>query len=187
MIRIGLYSEPTNTDVKGYLGLYGGSFLIDYMKKNNSLDKLINWFFEKSRDGQDMEYNEENLKKIVELRHNIKREKWEGNILCFTDDKQIKIPDSTMIGYDICADSMYYSPLGDGFLMEYNKYPEFYSDMSFEMYSKYRDNINDKWLFSSYEMAMNFSKYCNHINKKHFHCIESEDNWRPFAIFIYNQ
>lgn len=92
-----------------------------------------------------------------------------------------------MVGYDICADSMYFSPIGDGFLMQYNRLPDFYTDMSFEMYSMYRENINEKWLFNSYEIAMNFSEYCNYINEKHRYCIESQDNWRPVAIHVYGK
>lgn len=186
MIKIGFYSTPINVNLQGYLGLYRESFAVDYMENNNRLHKLINSFFEKTRDGQTVNYSEENRKNIVELYLSLKRENWEGSLLCFSDNEQVEISDFKLLGYDVCSDSMYYSPLGDGFLMQYNRYPEFYTDMSFEMYCMYKDNINHAWLFNSYETAMNFSQYCNHINKKKLHCIESGENWRPFAIYLYN-
>ena len=187
MIKIGLYCEPINEEVKGYLGLYRGNFIVDYMKNNNRLYNLINSFFEISVNGQNLVYNEKNRKNIVELYQDLKREKWGGDLICFTDDRRVEIPNFTMVGYDICADSMYFSPIGDGFLMQYNRLPDFYTDMSLEMYSMYRENINEKWLFNSYEIAMNFSEYCNHINEKHRYCIESQDNWRPVAIHVYGK
>ena len=185
MIKIGLYCEPINADSKGYLGLYRGSFSIGYMENNNRLYNLINDFLERTADGQSLDYNEKNRKKIVELYRGLKNENCDVNLVCFTDDKQVEIPDFMLIGYDICADSMYYSPIGDGFLMQYNRYTEFYADMSFEMYSLYIENINEKWLFNSHEIAMDFAKYCNHINKKNYYCIESENDWRPVAIYLY--
>lgn len=184
MIGMRLYFEPINDSVKGYSGLYRGSFNVDHMKNTNN---LINAFFKTSADGQNLAYNEENREKIIELYQSLKREKWDGDLICFTDDKRVEIPGFTMVGYDVCADSMYYSPVGDGFLTQYNRYPDFYTDMSLETYSIYRDNLNEKWLFNSYEMAMKFSEYCNHINKKNLHCIESQDNWRPVAIHIYGR
>ena len=183
---MGLYFEPTNKTVKGYLGLYRGNDIINYTKNTKELSTLINWFFINSRNGQDVVYNEKNKKMIVKLYQALKQKKWEGDLVCFTDTAPVEMPDFTFLGYDICADSMYYSPIGDGFLTEYNKYPRFYTDMSFGRYSEYRNNVNANWLFSSYEMAIEFSNYCNYINQKDLYCIESEDHWRPFAICRYN-
>lgn len=184
MIKMGLYSEPINEVVKGYAGLYRESFIVDFAKNNDRLERLINSFFEISVNGQDLEYNEDNKKMITELYQNLKGANWGGDLICFTDEKCIEIPGFAMVGYDICADSMHYSPIGDGFLVQYHANPDFYTDMSFETYSMYRDNINERWLFNSYEIATMFSEYCNYINKKNLHCIESQDHWRPTAIAV---
>jgi len=187
MVRIGFYSETQNTDVKGYLGLYRSSGIIDYVLNNKDLYHLFGNFFGKSDDWQNIDYTDENIKMILELFHRLKREGWEGNIVCFTDGEYAEIPSSfTMHGYDICSDSMYYSPLGDGFLLRYNIYPDFYTDLSYDEYSKYIEDINESGLFTSYKIAKLFSDYCNQINKKHRYCIESQDNWKPIAVFIYN-
>jgi len=187
MIRVALFSQPTNQEVATYFGLYGGSCLVDYMQTDKYLEGLIKWFFESSRDGQDVEYDEKSQEKIFELYQGLKTQKWRGSLIVFTDDKKIILPDFTMKGYDIGADGMYYSPLGDGFLLEYNRHEKFYSEMPFAMYSGFRKNINDNWLFNSFDVASKFSQYCNFINQKHLHCIESEDNWRPFAIYSLNK
>lgn len=183
MIKIGLYCEPINERVSGYWGLYRECFIVDYMKRNRTLYGLIHNFFEISVDGQSLKYTEQNEKMMVTLYQNLKREKWSGDLICFTDEKQIKMPGFPKKGYDICSDSMYYSPIGDGFLIRYDSRLDFYRDMSFETYSMYRANINENGLFNSIEIALSFSEYCNYINKKHLYCIESQDNWRPVTIW----
>lgn len=184
MIRIGFYSEATNIKVKGYLGLYGGSFIVEYMDLSKDLKKHINWFFETTENSLDIEYNEKNWAEISKLCNKLKKAGWEGTLRVYTDDENFEKPDFTFLGYDVGADSMYYSPLGDGFLLDYDPTKEFFSEMTAEKYLEYKRNINEKWLFNSYAMALDFAKYCNHINRKHRYCIESEDNWRPFAIYL---
>jgi len=105
MIRIGFYFEPTNSDLKGYFGLYGGAFLVDYMQKNKELNKYIKWFFKTTDGSLDVECNEENLKKMIELYHKLKSEKWEGTLRVYTDDEKVELPDFTFKGFDIGADS----------------------------------------------------------------------------------
>ncbi len=184
MIRIGLYSEPTNKEIKRYSGLYRGNEMIKYAKSGKVLSAMLNRFFATSRNGQDVDYNETNKKMIVELYNSLKKENWDGDLVLFTDDGDIEMPGFSFVGYDICADSMYYSPLGDGFLERYNKYPLFYSDMPRETYSIYKNDLNENQLFGSLDVAEAFSNYCNYINKKHRYCIEFEDNWRPVSVKI---
>jgi len=57
--------------------------------------------------------------------------------------------------------------------------------MTFAEYSDYKDNINENWLFNSYEVAVDFAKYCNSINEIHPQCIESEYGWKPFTIYTF--
>jgi len=40
-------------------------------------------------------------------------------------------------------------------------------------------------LFSSKKIADQFANYCNYINNKYDHAIESEYNWRPYRVFSY--
>ena len=60
-------------------------------------------------------------------------------------------------------------PLGDGLILKYNPSIDFFTDMTKEKYYVYKSDINDNWLFQSFDMATDFAKYCNHINKKHLH------------------
>ena len=68
-------------------------------------------------------------------------------------------------------------------MLEYDEEKEFFSEMSETMFLNFKDDINQNGIFDSHKAAKDFAKYCNYINTKHNHCIESEDNWRPFAIY----
>ena len=184
-MRIGLYDKPINNEVSKYKGLYRENNLIDFYEKHNKiLTNMIEWFFSKSRDGMHIEYTEENMKKVVQMLNALKDEKWEGELLLFTDTRELQSPFGfELIGYDICADSMYYSPLGDGFLISYIQSETFFYEMSFKEYRDYANDLNNFGLFKSYVIADEFAKYCKQINSHYPHAIESEENWRPFMIW----
>jgi len=112
MIRISLYSTPVNGDVFLFMTISMGN-IHDFETQR----KDIQCFFATEKNRLSIEYNETNMKKIVRLYHNLKTEEWEGNLTIFTDDEKLEIPNTILLGYDICAESMYYSPLGDGFLL----------------------------------------------------------------------
>ena len=184
-MRFGLYDKPINDEVSKYKGLYRENELIDFCEKSNSiLTNMIEWFFSQSRDGMHIKYTEENMNKMVQFLDMLRDEKWKGELLLFTDDRELEIPFGfELIGYDICADSMYYSPLGDGFLTSYIQSETFFNEMSLENYRDYAKNLNNFGLFKSYVVAEEFAKYCNKINSLYPHTIESEENWRPFMIY----
>ncbi len=111
-------------------------------------------------------------------------QKWDGEMVLFTDCCSVIIPsDFILLGYDICADSKYYSPIGDGFLQIYDKDNTFFVEMCIAKFKYYKNNINSAGLFSTYSIALEFSNYCNVINKKYEHAVETENHWRPFAIY----
>lgn len=184
-MKIGLYGEPTNSIFSYYRGLYRQNDLIDlYEYDNISLIKEIDRYFSLSNEGGYVEYTETNLSELLLFYRTFKAAGWLGDIILFTDNVYAGIPtDFELLGYDICADSMYYSPIGDGFLVSYSLDEKFFSEMSINDYKFYKENVNDKGLFQTYSAALNFAQYCNTINQKYEHVIESEDNWRPFAIY----
>lgn len=181
-MNIGLYQEPTNSELTKYRGLYRQNSIFELMESD--AHNLIDWFFSLSREGDFIEYSEDNKERLSELYSILRTQKWKGEILLFTDCYQERIPsDFVLLGYDICADSKYYSPIGDGFLQSYDKDNSFFRDMSIAEFDLYKSNINDAGLFDTYSVAVNFAKYCNEINNKYEHSVESENNWRPFFIY----
>ena len=181
---IGLYDKPTNACRPGYRGLFRSNGLIDFYYHESPLvrDRLA-WFFKNSSEGMHIEYSEENQLKLQALHNILCSVGWYGDMLFFTDTKAQPPLECAFLGYDVCADSKYYSPLGDGFLDSYSHDCVFYAKMDFDEYSEYAISLNQNGLFSSYLTAELFAKYCNLINKEYEHAVETEGKWRPFAIY----
>ena len=89
-------------------------------------------------------------------------------------------------GYDICGNAGYYSPLGDGFLQSYEKKYSFYSELTYQQFQTYKEDINEYGLFIHDNIAQCFAFYCNQISRKDSHTIENEKNWHPIYIFRIN-
>lgn len=184
MNYIGLYNDSIS-HLKMYQGLYRDNNCLDYMGISKKLKQNIEKFLKDSSNGLFVEYNSENFKNIFELYELIRNVGWSGDLIIFGDLSNKIFEHCELIGYDICADSMYYSPLGDGFMEKY-KDINFFADMCVERFEYYKSNLQSNWLFQSFDVAYEFSQYCNHINQKYIFSIESEFNWRPFSIQKYN-
>ena len=184
-MNIGFYNESMNSIMRSYRGLYRCNNLIDICESNSlCVKKDIEWYFRASIEGNYLEYTDNNMKRLLQLYQKLKGQKWEGDLVLFTDKVKALAPmNFKFLGYDICADSRYYSPIGDGFLTEYNEGMLFFSEMNIAQYRTYRNSLNDNYLFTSYAVALQFSRYCSYINEKYEHSVESENNWRPFAIY----
>ena len=184
-MNIGLYNEPVNSNLSNYKGLYRQNNIIDLTESDNlNLRTAVDWFFSVSREGTFLAYGNENNARLSVLYSLLKSEEWRGEIILFTDRNNVNIPSGfVLLGYDICADSKYYSPIGDGFLQSYDVNNPFFAEMSFLDFNCYKKDLNGAGLFNTYATAIEFSKYCNTINGKYEHAIESENNWRPFAIY----
>ena len=52
-----------------------------------------------------------------------------------------------------------------------------------ELFVHYKEKINSNGLFSNKEVATSLANYCIKINREFPHAVESENNWRPFAIY----
>lgn len=183
-MNIGLYHEPINATLSNYKGLYRQNNIVDLMESDHyNLTSAIDWFFSVSREGSFLKYNEKNCERLLKLYSILKEEKWLGEIVIFTDCCSAIIPSGFgVLGYDICTDSKYYSPIGDGFLQSYDKDNPFFIEMSVSEFDCYKNDINDAGLFNTYSIALDFSKYCNVVNDKYEHAVETETNWRPFTI-----
>lgn len=185
-MEIGLYNEPTNTKLSNYKGLYRQCDLMNFYECDNVyLKEIIDKYFSLLKDKNYLDCTENTYTISLQLYRTIKTFGWNGDLIIFTDKISENIPNNfDFIGYDICADSKYYSPLGDNFLDRYILDSKFFSSMNNDSFKKYKKNINSSGLFDDYSIALDFAQYCNIINKKYEHVIESEDNWRPFAIYM---
>lgn len=155
---IGIYNEPTNSEMINYKGLYRQNNLLDFLDKGDSLlKKYINWFFEYSNEGNYMEYAENDLPKLLKLVQLLKHHGWDGELIVFTDNQCASVlPNTVLLGYDICADSKYYSLLGDGFLEQLDLHKDFYKFLDQSQYTLYHHNINKYGLFQNYPLLITF-------------------------------
>lgn len=181
---IGLYASPINSDITNYRGIYRLNDLIDYsILDKPTLSSACDWYFSVSFEGNYLKYNDVLESKVLDLYAQLTRAGWRGDVILFSDQLiEYTPPGYSFWGYDICSDTMHYSPLGDGALKTYNKKDVFFSDISFDDYIQYQKNINNRGLFDSYTIACGFAQYCNLMDKKYPNSLESVGNWRPFAI-----
>ena len=183
-MNIGLYSEPTNESLPNYRGLYRQNGLIDFCdSSSHAVRKEIDWYFSNAKDGGFLGYSKETHRRVLLLYGLLTAEKWPGEIIAFTDKMTAPPTGAALLGYDICADSRYYSPLGDGFLEVYDRHSLFCLEMDENIFRGFQNALNANGLFSSYAFAQEFAEYCNYVNSQHIHAIESEENWRPFSVY----
>ena len=180
MICIGLYEWPLGANVPAYRGLYRGNGLIR-LPKSRELEA----FFRLTRDGSSAAYTEENFALLEGLHGIVKARFPRTDLLLFSDTDPEPPADPgcwTFLGFDVCADSRYYSPLG--------------ADLFDDIVTKAKEHgliseqssgfcLNEAGLFAVREDAKAFSSVCGALQRSGAYEIESETDWRPWAIWRY--
>ena len=185
MIGIGLYDEPVNAQAVGYRGLYRGCRLPDPAGDDRVPARRISWYLAQAENGAGIAYDDR--EKVIALFFALKRAGFGGEAIAYSDEGPIADPAFMPIGYDVCGDTLYYSPLGDGYLARYGRYPAFCADMSIEEFSRYQRGLNEAMLFSARDTAAEFAAYCGRIAGKDPAAIEPLAHWRPVAIYRYRE
>lgn len=180
MICIGLYEWPLGANVPAYRGLYRGNSLIC-----PSQSRELEAFFRLAQDGNSAAYTEETFALLQGL-YEIARVRYpQTDLLLFSDTDPEPPADPgcwTFLGFDVCADSRYYSPLGAGLFDD--------------IVTKAKENgliseqspglcLNEAGLFAVREDAKAFSSVCSALQRSGAYEIESEMDWRPWAIWRY--
>ena len=183
-MKIQLLSFPVNTKASNYMGLYRGTNYIDFiLSKQLDSDSYISMFLNRIDEDGKLVMNSENYilsKKIYSL---LLKQGWDGDMILYSDNDEPALKNVVFLGYDICGDSEYYSPLGDAMLREFNPQFPFDRNLGSELFVHYKEKINSNGLFSNKEVATSLANYCIKINREFPHAVESENNWRPFAIY----
>ncbi len=183
-MKIQLLSFPVNTKASNYMGLYRGTNYIDFiLSKQLESDSYISMFLNRIDEDGKLVMNSENYilsKKIYSL---LLKQGWDGDMILYSDNDEPALKNVVFLGYDICGDSEYYSPLGDAMLREFNPQFPFDRNLGSELFVHYKEKINSNGLFSNKEVATSLANYCIKINREFPHAVESENNWRPFAIY----
>ncbi len=185
MYHIGLFSGSVNEACHSYRGIYRNNDLLDHYE-SVSMKECIDTYFCNSYDGIHKLFSTETLASTVFLYENLIVRGWKGDIILWSEDKSLPATlDAEFLGIDICGEGLYYSPLGDGFLLKYEEQYTFYRNISHQQFQMYANDINEYGLFSNDIIARQFAAYCNQISKEDSHAIETEVNWHPIYIFRY--
>ena len=180
MICIGLYEWPLGANVPAYRGLYRGNSLIHL-----SQSRELKAFFRLAGDGSSTAFTEESFA-LLKVLHGIVRARYpQTDLLLFSDadlEPPVDLGPWTFLGFDVCADSRYYSPLGAGLfdiIMTKAKEDGLISEQLSSLC------LNEAGLFSAQGDADTFSSFCHALLRSGVYEIESETRWRPWAIWRY--
>lgn len=180
IMRIGLYEWPLGACVPAYRGVYRGNSLFRL-----SQSRELEAFFRLAQDGSSAAYTEESFTLLKGL-HGIVRARYPQTDLLLFSDADLEPPADpgpwTFLGFDVCTDSRYYSPLGAGlFDVIMTKAKE--NGLISERLSGLC--LNEAGLFSARGDADTFSSLCHALQRSGVYEIESETRWRPWAIWRY--
>ena len=177
---IGLYEWPLAAGVPAYRGLYRGNGLASLSGSRELLT-----FFRLARDGSGAAYTEETFALLKGLYEIVGPRYPQTDLLLFSDAAPEPPVDSgpwTFLGFDVCADSRYFSPLGAGLfgaVMTKAKEHGLISEPPPGL------RLNEAGLFADREDAETFSSVCSALQRSGAYEIESEMDWRPWAIWRY--
>ncbi len=180
MICIGLYEWPLGANVPAYRGLYRGNSLIRL-----SESRELEAFFRQARDGSSAAYTEETFALLQGLYEIAGARFPQTDLLLFSDADPDPPADPgpwTFLGFDVCAGSRYYSPLGAG-LFDVIVTKAWENGLISEPRPDLR--LNGAGLFAVREDAKAFSSVCSALQRSGAFDIESEKDWRPWAIWRY--
>lgn len=174
---INFYKIEANTQ-QIYRGLYRG-ILGDWDIKGNS-KMSVSEFINLGIEGRNIPFCEKNLKlaRAVNQIFNESNLKPDFTVISNIDFSD---PRFELLGYDVCANSLYYSPIGSGGITGEDAY--LVSHMESELIKDVLSDLNINGLFSKFEIAKRFAEFCT-INAI---LIESEPTWFPVSVFVYRE
>lgn len=178
--KIGWYASPTNPGMAHYRGIYRNNDLVDYMQIPSIKDSVLD-FLDHSHEGMFIDYSTSHMRHIVSFFDSLNKYGWRGDIVVFSSN----LTDCDhSYGYDICSDSLHYSPLGDGFLCSYDDGNRFHRLIGKTKLDSYLKHLHAYGLFDNKDIAESFAYDCTTASKQYDHIIETESSWYPIAINI---
>jgi hypothetical protein len=173
------YINFFNADVGAhqiYRGLYRG-ILGDWDINGNSKLSVFE-FINLGIEGRNIPFSEKNLELaiIVDQIFKVNNFKPEFTVISNTDFSDSRFE---FLGYDICANSLYYSPIGSGGITGEDAY--LLDHMDSDLTKDVLSDLNSNGLLSTLEIAKRFAEFCT-INAE---LIESETPWTPVSVSVY--
>lgn len=164
------------TELSNYRGLYRGSFG-DWDVTGPS-KKLVSDFINLGREGSNIPYSEENVEAAIMV-YRIFIEQGLNPDFIVISNSDFHDSRFEFLGYDICAKSLYYSPIGSGGIT--GEQPYLLNHMPLELRTEVLADLNGNGLLETKAVAERFAEFCT----KNTELIESESPWFPVLAFGY--
>jgi hypothetical protein len=141
-------------DIKDYKGVDRKCDFLpiwNFFPSAKKVNKLWDWYIENRYSDTGIEYNDENLEKILQIKKILDEKGIQNDILIFGTDANSELQ---FIGYDVVSDAMFYSAIVSGiFSSKFAKGKE--NVIAFE------NSLNQFGLFSQREDAERFADFLN--------------------------
>jgi hypothetical protein len=170
------FYKHSATELSNYRGLYRGSF--GDWDVTGSSKKLVTDFMNLGREGSNIPYSEKNLEAAITV-YRIFIEQGLNPDFIVISNSGFQDPRFEFLGYDVCAKSLYYSPIGSGGITGERAYLLKHLDQ--EMKEELLNDLNEHKLLTTEAIALRFAKFCTDNSE----LIESETPWFPVKVFGY--
>ena len=109
-------------------------------------------------------------------------------VLLYSNEESALNAQAEFIGYDVCADDYYTSPIGLGYLGEIAEYDidgdePFFENISNEVRYEYFQQLNPYGLFDEAAPAEEIAEYCNWLCSEYADMFQGAENFKIIKIY----
>ncbi|MFR5876094.1 MAG: hypothetical protein ACLUFN_06355 [Eubacterium sp.] len=179
------------TENENYNGIYQLSCLAEYIdnkKIGNDVKTFMNNYVDE--ESQLIIFTAYSLYDAKELSEKISKKFENTQIIIFSDENEsIDENLAEFIGYDVCADDYYTSPIGMGYLGEideFNKFEDepFFDNLSNEVRFEYFEQLNDYGIFNDLIPAGEIAEYCNWLIDEEYDVFQGAKKFKIVKIYL---
>lgn len=178
------------TENENYNGIYQLNCLAEYFE-SKKLGDDIRHFTENyvDEESQLIKFSSYALYDSKELAEKISRHYDDTHIIIFADENESVDENlAEFIGYDVCADDYYTSPIGMGYLGETDEYDEyenepFFDNLSNEVRYEYFKQLNDYGIFDDISPAREIAEYCSWLIDEEYDVFQGAKSFKTVKIY----
>lgn len=171
-----------------YHGVYQLNSLAEYLddkKIGSDVEGFINRYVDE--DSQTIKYSPYALYDAQSIAEKIGKRFEKQRVIVYCDSDEI-IDDATMqfIGYDVCSDDNYTSPIGlqyfDTGIEQFYDEP-FFDNLTPEVRDEYYCQLNSYGLFDSLDTAKEIAEYCNWLVEEYYDMFQGAENFKIVCVY----
>ncbi|MCM1115368.1 MAG: hypothetical protein NC397_07725 [Clostridium sp.] len=183
------------TEENGYFGVANLSCLVEYME-NDLLADDINDFYSNyiNEDTQLAEISIYSVYDAIRIRDKIEENFEPCYVIAHCDlNEDMEDAQLEFIGYDVCADDYYTSPIGLEYLAisldeaEYTGDMPFFDNLENSVRYEYNEKRNSYGIFDDKSVAKELAEYCNWLAYDYEGIFYNAKNFRAVKIYLAKQ